>query len=768
MAQTSTQGKEFYFSFMRNGLEDNGGLEIQVMISAKRACTGTVQEFRADNMYQGWSHDFSVADNGVTVVTIPNYGQFVHRDEEEQVVNWKSLKLVTTDTVSVYISNHADFSFDASYVLPVESLGSEYIIQNAYQLTDNAAPRMKTSSFLIIALEDGTNVDITPSVLTMGDHEARQTFSVDLNKGQSYFVRSNYTTPNRDLSGTTVVAHNNKKIAVFNGNTLARLYSPLHDISQDHVFEQAISVEKWGKQFIPTTAQGRTRDAVKVTSSANYDTIWINGDYVTTLGFAESYEFSLYDVEGSCFIETAEPSMVYLYNTSGNEPEQLGEEVGDPSMVLIPPVEQRIYDITFCTFNNEGAAIRNHYVNIVVPNVGVNGVYFDDVAIDGAEFQPVVGNEDFSYVRKEISHGKHQLSCLDGVIAHVYGFARAKGYAYCAGANMITLNTKLYVDDIPSSFYQDGVMLCVDEEAEFKVQANFNLVNVTWDFGFPSQAVGELVTQRFPVAGDYIVKAYLEGVTVYSQQPVYDTLSVAVHVSEPSLFYDTIDLCKEDSCVYHGMVYYNSGEYAVIGQNAFGCDSTYYLSLEMGFTPCFEIRGDHWPIGGSETHISLSEYEIHLNDLRAKVDTVLWQVDCPNWYVEPHGDKGKECTLHIFSYLLEPVLLHANAINHCDTVHEEFFIKTSYFGMEENLDDGIFQVSPNLTDGNLTLHFGDMEGIAEISVYNTFGRRVDAFSVDMDAFREMPYSMLGLRDGLYYFVLNNTKTRIARKVMLVR
>ena len=188
----------------------------------------------------------------------------------------------------------------------------------------------------------------------------------------------------------------------------------------------------------------------------------------------------------------------------------------------------------------------------------------------------------------------------------------------------------------------------------------------------------------------------------------------------------------------------------------------------MGFTPNFEIRGNHWPIGGSETHISLSEYEIRLADLRAKVDTVLWQIDCPNWYVEPHGDKGKHCTLHIYSYLLEPVVLHAKAINHCDTVHEEFLIRTSYFGVEENVDDEAFQVSPNLTDGNLTLGFGDLEGVAEICVYDTFGRRVDAFSIDMDAFREMPYSMLELKDGLYYFVLNNNRTRIARKVMLVR
>ena len=767
MAQTSTQGKEFYFSFMRNGLETNGGLEIQVMISAKRACTGKVQEFQPNNYYV-WSQDFSVADNGVTVVTIPSYGRFVHRDEEEQVVIGKTLKLETTDTVSVYISNHADFSFDASYVLPIESLGSEYIIQNVHQSTDNAAPEMKTSSFLIIALEEHTQVDITPSVLTMGGHGAGHTFSVNLNKGQSYFVRSNCTTPNRDLSGTTVVAYNNKKIAVFNGNTLAQISAPAHEISQDHVFEQAVSVEKWGKQFIPTTAQGRTRDVVKVTSSANYDTVWINGDYVTTLDFAESYEFSLYDVEGSCFIETAEPSMVYLYNTSGNEPEQLGEEVGDPSMVLIPPVEQRIYDITFCTFNNEGAAIRNHYVNIVVPNEGVNGVYLDDVAIDIAEFHPVAGNEDFSYVRKEISHGKHQLSCLAGVIAHVYGFARAKGYAYCAGANMITLNSRLYVDDVVSSFYPEGVMVCNTDDTEFRVETNYPITKVTWDFGLPGLVYGEEVEQRFPEEGDYEVKAYIEGVALNNQQPVYDTLSVIVHVGIPYYQYDEMMVCNMDTVEYMGVYYNQSGEYRIEDYNIFGCDSTYFLTLDMEYTPNFVFVGTHWPIGGSETHISVNEYAVRLSEPRAHIDTVLWQIDCPNWYLVPHGDKGKECTLNIFSYLQEPVMLHAWVINRCDTVHEEFFIQTSYYDVEEMTESLGIDVSPNPTDGTVTLYFGKSNGMVEVLVYNSVGQKVDAFSVDTNLYHEKVYVMPNLKSGTYYFVLNFNGAKVSKKVILLR
>ena len=761
-AQNSTQGKEFWFSFMRNGLEDNGLNELDVMISAKRACTGTIQDCSSP---PNWSIDFSVGANGVEIIQLP-FNNLYHKDEVERVVSHKSAKLIASDTISVYISNHAKFSFDASYVLPKESLGTEYILQSARQSIANGAPRMKTSSFLIIALEDNTQVSITPSVLTLGGHQAGQPFSVTLDAGQSYFVRSNHASLERDFSGTTVGA--SKKVAVFNGNTLTQLFDR-NEISQDHVFEQAISVDKWGKQFAPTMSLNRIRDLVKVTSSADGDTVWINGNYVTTLGFGRSYEFSLYNYEGSCFIETSEPSTVYLYNTSGNDPIEGGDtSMGDPSMVLIPPVEQRIYDITFCTFNNEAAALDNHYVNVVVLNEGVGEVYLDGTVIDAAEFQPVNGTDEFSYVRKEIQHGIHHLSCLSGLLVHIYGFARAKGYAYCAGANMITLNSRLYVNDVLSSFYRDGVLLCVDNEADFKVETNYTITNVTWDFGLPNLGHGETVSQSFPSVGDYEVNAYIEGVTTFSSQPVFDTLSVEVHVGAPIVHEDEIVACNVDSVEYFGVYFKSSGNYSMEGQSIYGCDSSYYLTLEMEFTPNFEIVGTHWPIGGSETYISLNDYAIRLLEPRAHIDTVLWQIDCPNWYVEPLGEKGKECTLYIFSYLLEPITLHAWTINRCDTVHEEFFIQTSYFGVDEPNEKQDFVIYPNPSDGHLTLCFGDLTGKVEVKVYDGLGRNVDAFSVDADLRKEMAYMVPAFSSGLYSFVLNAKGKTIVRKVNIMR
>ena len=229
-------------------------------------------------------------------------------------------------------------------------------------------------------------------------------------------------------------------------------------------------------------------------------------------------------------------------------------------------------------------------------------------------------------------------------------------------------------------------------------------------------------------------------------------------------YYDTIG-CNELS--WGGEVFETSGNYTLTFVTPSGCDSVVDLNLDMNYTPLFEIQGAHWPIGGSETHISVNEYSVRLNNPRTQVDSVIWQVDCPNWYVEPHGI-GMTATLYIYTYLLEPVTLHAWVVNRCGTVHEEFFIQTSYFDVEEDVQDADFEIAPNPTDGNVTLHFGGLIGTAEIQVFNGQGQKVDTFSVDTRLHRELIYQIPAAKNGYYYFVMNNGGKRLARKVVLAR
>ncbi len=768
-AQNSTQGMEFWFSYMENGYKYNGGewVDNTVMISAKRACTGTIA--KPDGSLP--EIPFSVNANGITIIDIPE--EYAYNEDNSEVVDTKSLVLRATDTVSVYISNIATYSFDASFVLPVESLGSEYIVQCFDQEYGDVPldDKILTTAFLIIAVEDNTVIDITPSI----DTEHHLSFpgsaaTITLNAGETYFVRSNYEDNWRDLSGSIVQAYDEKKIAVFNGNTTTCIPTDVGN-GRDHIFEQALPVDSWGQQFAVTTSQGRARDFVKITSAGDDNAVTRNGQPLVTLQRGESFVFDLRSSSGSCFLEATQPSMVYIYNTTGEESyEPPTSNIGDPSMAWIPPVEQRIDEITFCTFNSEYefASIDRHSVNIVVDNDAVGSVYLDGHAIDASDFHAVQGSSDYSFVRKSISHGTHHLSCEMGLIAHVYGFGDARGYAYCVGANVISLQKKLFVNGVWSEFYHRGVYLCNDESADLYVETNYPINGVSWTFGDGQTGQGVEVTHQYDAVGDYEATAFINGTNEFSMETVYDTLSVTIHVGQPEHHVADTMVCDVDAFDFFGVEYTHSGHFERIGTSIFGCDSTYILTIDMEFTPNFEFVGTHWPIGGTETHISVNEYAIEPVEPRTSLDTVLWRIDCPNWHVEPHGSKGRECTLYIYSYLLEPVTLHAWAINRCDTVHEEFFIQTSYYGVEEEAESLGFTIAPNPTNGTVTLSFGEFEGIAMIRVFDGMGQKIDTFEVDASHTKEMNYTIPALRDGLYYFVMENKGQTQTRKVAVTR
>ena len=783
MAQNSTLGKEFWFSFMQNGYKENSTtpwVETQVMICAKRACSGTVSNPRTS-----WSMPFEVEDDSAVVLSIPeNQG---YNENNEGIPSDFGILLTATDTVSVFIANCAKNTFDASFVLPIESLGSNYIVQSAPQSklqTSLGFYDMETSAFLIVATEDNTVITINPSVTTLDGHLNFENYSITLDRGQTYSMRTrNHPSMGmRDFSGTRINSQDGKKIAVFNGNTLVTIpfdssNAYAHIFQQfDHIFEQALPVETWGKHFAITGSATRTRDLLKITAGAKRDEVRCNGVLLATLDKGESYKFWLYSNPsgnqtiggGSCYIETSKPSMVYLYHVAGYDPEVSGMENGDPSMVWIPPVEQKSNEIVFGTFNQDNATIDNHYVNVVVDSKSVDEVYLDSVVLDTNVFHPLIGNRDFCYAQVEVSHGVHHLSCEWGLTAHVYGFGYAKGYAYCPGVNVVDLKNVLFINGQSSAIYHDSLQLCIGEEANYEVRTNYPVRSVVWSFDGTPIPGGSTASHIYDQAGDFVTKAIVEGFNAFTNEKFYDTLTVSVHVRAAGFADLAYVLCDEDSFEFHGETYTESGYYEQNVPNANDCDSVFHFTLDMDFTPDFSILGDHWPIGGSETYISINEYAIALDDPRTLVDTVIWQVDCPNWNLIQHGSKGKECILYIYSFLEEPVLLHAWVNNRCDTIQKDFFIQTSYFGVDENEEDPCFTVSPNPSKGDLVLHFGDLENVAEITVCNALGQRIDTFSVDINAHRETTYTIPAVKNGVYYLLMRCMDKTQIRKVIILR
>ena len=482
MAQnTSTQGKEFWLSFMHNGFKDHsdGGWVInQVLISAKRDCTGTVS-----NPLTGWTSDFTVRANNITTVEIPE-AQGYHGTSEYETITQRGIKVESTDTISVYCTNIAYVSFDASFVLPTESLGDDYIIQSHDQSTEislnSYVNNNQTSAFVIVATEDNTEIEITPSVATLGGHQAGEPFTITMNAGETYHVRSTRTGSYRDFSGTHITTADCKKIAVFNGNTITCV--PItQGNGYDHVFEQAMPLHSWGKNFVVTSSRNRNRDFIKITSGGNLNLITMNGETLTTLAAGQSYTFSMPESNGSCFLQATQPCAVYLYNSSSYDQNPAGG-LGDPSMVWIAPVEQRINDVTFSTFDHSLIDIEIHSVNIIVNTEDISNVYFDGELISPLLFSRVNGNTDYSYTRRDISHGVHRITCANGFNAHVYGFGRAKGYAYLVGSNAINLSSSLTLNG-ESVQSNESFSYCANMPITFHADVNLNNYTLVWDFG---------------------------------------------------------------------------------------------------------------------------------------------------------------------------------------------------------------------------------------------------------------------------------------------
>ena len=641
--EISTQGTEFWVSFMGNGFKTNttdgaAYLKTQVLISSLYNCSGEIS-----NPNTGWTRPFTINANGVVIIDIPEEVAYMECDDYRTPL-YKSLHIVTDQPVSVYGANAARYSFDATYVLPTPALADDYIIQTYDQSKESDE---HTSAFLIIAVDEGeTIVDITPTVETLDGKPANQTFSLTLRQGQVYQVRSHNTvsffnSPSRDLSGSRVTAHDCKKIAVFNGSNLTMVPTTGND--SDCIFEQAMPVQAWGRQFVVTASLGRqNKDYVKITSASNDNEIIVNGQHFATLSANESVSFRL--TTTSSFIESSSRCAVYLYNPSKDGSIGLSG-FGAPSMVWIAPIEQRINELAFNTFNDLDpghVSVDNHYVNIIIESGDAGNVVLDGNPIPQNQFSSVTGNSHYMFYRQEISHGAHHLSCEGGFNAHVYGFGEATGYAYMVGSNAADLSTNIIINGETVQQF-DTINCCSLSSITFDAEINYQNFNVEWDFGdetppdhnpttthaFDNYALYEVtltvtseetpcqasssITQTVYINLSHASDTTIHANTCYSGPTTYNEHGFSIYYNHPGTYKDSIIISnqgcdsivhlilevdaayddtdhplKVDTCNSYYWIdstYRTSGNFTKTFPSSLGCDSIVHLDLKLSYSP---------------------------------------------------------------------------------------------------------------------------------------------------------------------------------------
>ena len=248
-------------------------------------------------------------------------------------------------------------------------------------------------------------------------------------------------------------------------------------------------------------------------------------------------------------------------------------------MVWVAPLEQRINEITFSTFNSSN--LGHHYVNVTTPTTSVESVLLDgENAAD--QFHIVASNPMYSCARIEISNGTHTLNSEGGVIAHVYGTGWCETYAYSVGSKAAVLSEQMYVNQVLSTELESNEF-CTYEAIEFDAVVNYPCDSIVWNFGDSQETFNGLhFTHHYAQAGTYPVSMTVflydqfgqHCTTLYSQLEIIDGYNI--------VYRDTV--CQGAHYIGHDFDYEaDTMGLVTLTRNVeipdSQCDSTYVLEL---------------------------------------------------------------------------------------------------------------------------------------------------------------------------------------------
>ena len=561
----TTSGNDFWVAFVPNA----GGGDLSFIISGTEAATGQVSTASGS-----WLQTFTVTPGAVTTIDVPDTFELATPEVEED----KGLHITTSRAVSLYASNFLNATYDITNVLPTDALRSHYVLQSA----DTCAFE---NEFCIVATQNNTLVyidmpvnstlsDIWAGYMGIGGIRAGVTDSVMLQRGQSYMVRSR-----GDISGTKVWTKNCKPVAVFMGNFCANI--PRGCTFCDHICEQAVPIEYWGRRFGITTSMTRTSDILKITAlDDNTQVTYLNNTFTLQARESRTLEIPLTD-DSAFYLEGSQPLSVFLYLKGTS----CGGVNGDPSFTVIHPIEQQVSSITFATFNT--GLSQSHYVNMVTRSRYADNIYLDNQRLSPSIFHPLPGNDDYRYARIAVSDGSHTLSApMGGFVAHVYGLGVAESYSYAVGASLDPINPQAFLNDVSFMGYDStNNAFCIYDTLTFSAEvANTYNTVIQWDFGDGGGNLGQTVSHAYFEPGDYTVGVHIAHLDTMCWHITDYRLALPIRIlPQAKSILDTI-VC-DSVCIWNGCRYDSIGLYSQYFATGDLCDSVAYLNLHQMSLP---------------------------------------------------------------------------------------------------------------------------------------------------------------------------------------
>lgn len=345
----------------------------------------------------------------------------------------KGLLVEASDEIVVYGFNKEPFSNDAFLAIPCDAIGMEYY-------TTAFLPSFFKSEILIVGISDATSLSIKLSktldslvIFQGGNFSKTQWINISINAYDTLQLQST-----GDITGTYIAS--NKPVSVFSGNVLTAIGNG----TADHLAEQHISVDRWGKTYATVPIPGRiVGDYFRFVASEHDTKVQIHGlnsstVYAETFVLLEPGEWVQRHFSSSLyvFITADKPIYVVQYSLS-----QINRNMADPSMIIIPPMELYAANYVFTTPKSATGSYVSYFM-FVVKTVDLDGLRINGLPLNTTEIQEFPGGK---YVGGYISlsEGTYDIRhispiCVFGGV--LYGKGWFETYGFPTGMRLAPIN----------------------------------------------------------------------------------------------------------------------------------------------------------------------------------------------------------------------------------------------------------------------------------------------------------------------------------------
>ncbi len=456
----SNRGKEFWLAYP--GHIDGNNSRMALYISSTVNTSGSV--FLPGNN----QINFTVTANQASVVQIFPATLNVINAQSEGINTGFGIRIVTNDPVVAYAHVLNAARSGSTLLFPVNTLGREYVAASFASVSNSNPPAgvingsASGSQFTIVAVEDNTTIEITPTAPDVGNRRsANIPFTITMNRGDVYQYRTAF---NLDITGTKIRSlatstSSCKPIAVFSGSPWAAIGCPgflggtnCNASGGDNLFLQMIPKSSWGKEYVTAPFADRPYDIYRVLVDDPATNVTLNGNVLPKNQLVNN---SYYQFFGSTpnVISTDKPVVVVQYMVAQNcDPRNnplnnCGTAnpafPGDPEMVIINPIEQTINDVTVVSARNNltppNTNIIKHFFTIIMKTNATGSLRIDGNPPTG-NFIPIP-NSAYSYLHENVTastniNPSHRINADSGFVALAYGLGGVESYGYNAGTNV--------------------------------------------------------------------------------------------------------------------------------------------------------------------------------------------------------------------------------------------------------------------------------------------------------------------------------------------